>query len=108
VLRIYAVLIELVREVGPLAGEIARKDPDLARQCRRALTSAPLNVAEGSYSRGRNRAARYHNALGSTREVLACLEVAAALDYLPEVEPGLRSRFDHVIGTLVNLVGGHR
>src|SRR5258708_32364315 len=51
--------------------------------------------------------ARYHTALGSLREVLACFEVGAALGYLPEVEPTLRSRFDHVLGTLVRLAGGH-
>ena len=56
---------------------------------------------------GRNRGARYHTALGSLREVLACLEVAAVLGYLPEVDPSLRSRFDHVLGTLVRLAGGH-
>ena len=106
-LRIYFVLLELVRELRPLLKELARKDPDLARQCRRALTSAPLNTAEGSYSRGKNRAARYHNALGSLREVLSCLEVAAALGYLPDVDPDLRRRFDHVLGTLVRLAGGH-
>ena len=106
-LRIYPVLLELVRHVGPLVRELERRDADLARQCRRALTSAPLNVAEGSYSRGKNRAARYHTALGSLREALACFEVAAALGYLPEVEPTLRGGFDHVIGTLVRLVGGH-
>jgi len=66
-----------------------------------------LNIAEGSYSRGKNRAARYHTALGSLREVLACFEVAAALGYVPELEPELRNRFDHVLGTLVRLVGGH-
>ena len=106
-LRIYFVLLDLVRELRPIVNELARKDPDLARQCRRALTSAPLNTAEGSYSRGKNRAARYHNALGSLREVLACLEVAAALGYLPDVDPALRLRFDHVLGTLVRLAGGH-
>ncbi len=106
-LRIYPVLLGLVRSVAPLVKELERRDPDLARQCRRALTSAPLNVAEGSYNRGKNRAARYHTALGSLREALACFEVAAALGYLPEVEPELRRRFDHVLGTLVRLVGGH-
>ena len=106
-LRIYSVLLDLVRDLRPLLSELARKDPDLARQCRRALTSSPLNIAEGSYSRGKNRAARYHTALGSLREVLACLEVAAALGYLPEIDPDLRRRFDHVLGTLVRLVGGH-
>src|SRR5260221_8937910 len=106
-LRIYPVLLELVRSVMPLVKALERHDPDLARPCGGALSSAPLNVAEGSYSRGRNRAARYHTALGSLREVLACFEVAAALGYVPEVDPELRSRFDHVLGTLVRLVGGH-
>jgi four helix bundle protein len=106
-LRIYPVLLELVRFVRPLIKELERHDPDLARQCKRALCSAPLNVAEGSYSRGRNRAARYHTALGSLREVLACFEVGAALGYLPDVEPALRNRFDHVLGTLVRLAGAH-
>ena len=106
-LRIYPVLLELVRDVGPLVRRVERRDSDLAKQFRKALTSAPLNVAEGSYNRGKNRPARYHTALGSLRESLACLEVAAALGYLPPVDPRLRARFDHVIGTLVRLVGGH-
>ena len=103
-LRIYPVLLDLVRSLGPSLKLLERSDPDLARQCRRALASAPLNLAEGSYSQGRNRIARYHNVLGSLREALACSEVAAALGYLPEVEPELRGRFDLVIGTLVKLV----
>ncbi len=106
-LRIYAVLIELIRDLRPMVRELERRDADLARQCRRALASAPLNIAEGSYNRGRNRVARYHTALGSLREALACFEVAAALDYLPEIDGATRRRFDHVLGTLVNLVGGH-
>ncbi|HEX9294295.1 MAG TPA: four helix bundle protein [Polyangiaceae bacterium] len=106
-LRIYPILLELVRSLRPLVAQLERRDPDLARQCRRALTSAPLNVAEGCYSRGRNRIARYHTALGSLREVLACFEVAAALGYVPDVDTELRFRFDHVLGTLVRLVGGH-
>jgi four helix bundle protein len=104
-LRIDDVLIELVGELRPVIAELARHDPDLARQCRRALASAPLDVAEGSYSRGRNRPARYHDALGSLREALACLEVAAALGTTGPVERGLRARFDHVLGTLVCVVG---
>jgi len=57
-LRIYDVLLRLIRSVRALVKELERREPDLARQCRRALGSAVLNVAEGSYSRGRNRAAR--------------------------------------------------
>ena len=32
--------------------------------------------AAGMYSRGQNRQLRYHTALGSARETLACLELA--------------------------------
>ena len=97
-LRIYEVLLMLIRSVRGLVKELERRDPDLARQCRRAFSSSVLNVAEGSYSRGKNRAARYHTALGSLREALACFEVAAALGYLPEVDAQLREQFDHVLG----------
>jgi four helix bundle protein len=87
--------------------QLERRDADLARQCRRAIQSALLNMAEGSHNRGKNRSARYHTSLWSLREVLACFEVAAAMGYLPGVQPALRARFDHVLGTLVRLVGGH-
>ena len=103
-LRIYEVLLVLVREVRPLVAELERRDADLANQCRRALASAPLNVAEGCYSRRGNRTARYHTALGSAREALACLEVGEAMGYLEPIDAELRGRFDHVIGTLVRLV----
>ena len=106
-LRIYSVVLDLVRQARPLVRDLERRDSDLARQCRKALASVPLNIAEGSYNRGKNRTARYHTALGSMREALACFEVGEALGYLPEVSTELRSRFDHVIGTLVVLVGGH-
>ena len=104
-LRIYFVLLELIRALRPLMRELERRDADLARQCRRALSSAPLNVAEGSYSQGRNRVSRYHTALGSLREAQACFETAEALGYLPELDDELKARFDHVLGTLVRLVG---
>ena len=106
-LRIYPVVLSLIESLSPLIRQLERHDPDLARQCRRALASAPLNLAEGSYSRGRNRKARYHTALGSLREALACLEVATAMGYLPPVTSSLRAEFDRILGTLVRLVGGH-
>ena len=106
-LRIYPELLELVQQLSPQVKQLARHDADLAKQLRRCLSSSPLNVAEGMYSRGGNRTARYHTALGSLREVLACLEVSAALGYLPAVDADLRGRFDKILGTLVRLVGGH-
>jgi four helix bundle protein len=104
-LRIYPVALELVRLLRPVADELRRRDPDLAKQFRKALSSVPLNLAEGSYNRGKNRYARYHTAAGSLREVLACLEVGAALGYCPAPDAALVARFDHVLGTLVRLVG---
>jgi hypothetical protein len=55
------------------------------------------------YSRGGNRNARYHSALGSARETLACLEVAAAFGYVANDEQ-LLSKLNRVVGTLVRLV----
>ena len=106
-LRIYPIVLEVIAALRPSIAKLERHDADLARQLRRAASSVALNVAEGMYNRGKNRPARYHTALGSLREVLACFEVAAALGYLPELSADLRNRFDHVLGTLVILVGGH-
>jgi four helix bundle protein len=102
-LRIYAVVLEVVREVRPVIEEIERKDPDLARQMRRATSSVALNVSEGMYSRGKNRGARYHTAMGSMRETLSCIEVSMALGYVRGVDPSLLGRIDHVLGTLFKL-----
>ena len=100
-LNIYAVILELVRALRPVLDDVARRDADLARPMRRALTSVPLNVSEGSYSRGKNRFARYHTAAGSMREVLACTETAAALGYVAPLDAGLADKIDHVLAVLM-------
>jgi four helix bundle protein len=105
-LDIYPFILETISEMRPVTQRIARTDADLGRQFRRAQQSIALNVAEGMYSRGRNRQARYHTALGSAREALACLEVALALDYTEGVDAETNARFDRIIGTLVKLVSG--
>ena len=71
----------------------------------RVVATVPLDIAEGMYSRGKLRQARYHTALGPSREVLACLEVAVAMGYLKSEPSQLRRDLDRVIGTLVKLVG---
>jgi hypothetical protein len=58
-LKKYSVVLDVVKGVRPVIEEIERKDPDLGRQMRRAVTSVALNCSEGMYSRGRNRGARY-------------------------------------------------
>ena len=55
------------------------------------------------YSRGRNRATRYHSALGSARETLACLEVAAICRYVQQ-DSSLNDQLDRIVATLVKLV----
>jgi four helix bundle protein len=96
-------MLDALRELrGPL-DDIERRDPDLARQLRRASSSVALNLAEGSGSTGRMRAARYRTALGSARETLACLQVAEALGYTQHLRPAPAATLHRVIGTLVRI-----
>ena len=72
--------------------------------CARSLRSlAAWTVAEGAYSRGKNRQARFQTAAASAREVLACWETAQALGWCSPMEPELSALFNRVIGTLVRL-----
>ena len=103
-LKIYSVVLELVRELAPVIGVVRARSAALGDQMERALISIPLNVAEGAYSRGRNQQARFQTAAGSARETLACLETAEALGFIGPLSPELGARFNHVIGTLVRLV----
>ena len=103
-LKIYPVVLKLITRLRPTLSVIERKDRDLGRQLRRCSASVGLNLSEGMYSRGRNRAAKYHVALGSAREMLACIEVAGAFGYIGEPSDALRGEFNRVIGTLVRLV----
>jgi four helix bundle protein len=104
VLRIYIVIIEIVREVRPVAERIGRHDRDLARQLKRASVAVALNVAEASDTRGGRRRNTYEIALGEARETRACLEAAEAIGYVPKIAPELLDRLDHVIATLVKVV----
>ena len=69
-----------------LLEKLAARDPDLARQCRRAITSVPLNVAEGRQRAGRDRAHHYRVSLGSAAEVDAVVEIAIGLGYVDRPE----------------------
>jgi four helix bundle protein len=102
-LRIYSVVLEVLKQLQPVLRRIELRDRDLARQLRRCSSSVALNLAEGMYSRGQNRSARYHNALGSARETLGCLEVAVVCGYVQQ-DARLHDQLDRVVGTLVKLV----
>ena len=102
-LRIYSVILEVMRELRPVMCEIERKDPDLARQMKRAASSVALNLSEGMYSRGKNRGARYHNAMGSMRETLSCIEVGEALGYIERPDAALLDSIGRIMATLTKL-----
>lgn len=102
-LRIYAVILTFVSEVAPLIERIARHDPDLAKQLRRASVSVALNTSEGMYARGRARTHCYNIALREMRESYAALEVSVRLQYLPPLPAELEERIAHILGTLVRL-----
>lgn len=103
-LKIYPVVLELVRRLAPSLPMLRARSSALGDQFERALISVPLNLAEGAYSRGRNRQARYQSAAASAREALACWETAQALGWIGPLEPELVGLFNRVIGTLVRLV----
>ena len=107
-LKIYPVVLELVRALSHYLPVLRARSAELGDQLERSLISIPLNVAEGAYSRGRNRQARYQSAAASAREVLACLETAQALGWVRTLEPELAALFHRVIGTLVRLVQPRR
>jgi hypothetical protein len=54
-LRIYPVVLEVLKQLQPTLRQIERKDRDLARQLKRCSSSVALNLAEGMDSRGRSR-----------------------------------------------------
>jgi four helix bundle protein len=82
----YVFAIELVTLAKPLIARVATHDAALANQLRRAVSSPPLNLAEGRKRVGRDRLHLWRVAAGSVAEVLAALEVAAAMGYLEGAE----------------------
>jgi four helix bundle protein len=99
-LRIVDTILQLIRDVAPIAATIERHDKDLAGQFRRALSSTAANTAEGSDQRGRRRGNHYAMALGSAREALVHLRAAEAWGIIPTIPAPITARFAHVIGTL--------
>ena len=103
-LRIYDVILGVLRELRPVIAAIESHDRDLAKQLKRASTSIALNCSEGSGSHGGTRRERYRNALGSARESGACLDAALALGYVEAIDAGLLDKLDHVRVVLVKNV----
>jgi four helix bundle protein len=101
-LRVYSEALEVIRSLRDVVAVFEKRDPDLARQLKRASSSVALNIAEANGSRGRNRGARFHTALGSMRETLACVDVGQALGYI-DPNPTLAHKIDRICGALYTL-----
>jgi four helix bundle protein len=97
-LRIHETAVELVAELMPLLETIERRDPDLARQGRRAVMSTPLNIAEGGEQPGKRRTLHYRIAMGSAREAWSVVRVAHAARYIAAPSVRVASRAGPAIG----------
>ncbi len=82
----FELALQLIAALRPLIVKLARLDKDLARQLRRAASSIPLNLSEGSRRTGGDRLHSFRVAAGSAEEVLAVIKVAIAWQYLNTAE----------------------
>ena len=76
--------LDLIRTLAPLCRTLARHDPKLVDQIRRAATSIANNLAEGQARVGRDRRHLARIAYASAAEVAASLKVAVAWGYLAD------------------------
>jgi hypothetical protein len=89
---------------------VSKRDRDLSFQGRVTTSQLPRRAAV-AYSIGafrltpprRSKQSRYHSALGSARETLACLEVAVVSSHIGQ-DRAVHDQLDRIIGTLVKLV----
>jgi four helix bundle protein len=102
-LRIYPVILEMLRMLRPVIKAVERHDRALAGQLRKASASIALNTREGSGSRGGTRRMRYETASGSTQETGGCLDTALALGYVEVLDADLLDKLDHVGAVLWRL-----
>jgi four helix bundle protein len=101
------ILDDIVHSVGSIHGlcrVVARQDPDLSRQIKRAINSVGLNAGEGLGARGGNRTLRIESAMTSGREVILGLRIAGAAGYL-DAERVAREvdTVDRIVATLYKL-----
>ena len=75
-MKIYELLLAMVKGVHALARKVKPHDPDLARQMKRASASVMLNAVEGWHSLDGNRVVRFYSSMGSARETMASIDIA--------------------------------
>jgi four helix bundle protein len=93
----YQVAVELVGELRPIVEVIKQHDSGLADQLKRAATSIVLNLAEGQRRVAGNKRRAFEIAHGEAREVLGCLDCAAAWGYVLDAR-ATRNKLDRLLG----------
>lgn len=103
-LRIVDDIVQTVGNIHQICRLVARHDPDLGKQIKRAINSVGLNSGEGLYARGGNRTVRIESAMASGREVILGLRIAGAAGYL-DAERVAREvdTLDRIVATLYRL-----
>ena len=108
-MKIYALIVAMVKAVVALSRKVQRFDPDLARQMKRSSCSVALNASEGWHAQGGNRVARFGTAMSEARETMTALDLSVACGYLrqAEVEREL-DRLDHIVAVMWKLSRARR
>ena len=101
-LRIQTFALETIGALAPMVRRVGAKDPDLARQLRRAASSIVLNLAEARAAHDGNSRLRFRSALGSAMETTAALELAIAWEFV-EGDAKLLDALDRIAATLRKL-----
>jgi four helix bundle protein len=103
-LRILDHIVQTVGTIHQLCRVIARQDPDLSKQMKRAINSVGLNAGEGLWARGGNRTVRIESAMASGREVILGLRIAGAAGYLDSQRVAREvDNVDRIVATLYKL-----
>ena len=98
------VALEAVRAVKPVIDQIAKHDPELAKQLRSSAGAVPRNIAEARERGGRDRTYRYVVARGEAGESVTSIRIALGWQYCTEelAAPSL-ALFDRVRAMLWRL-----
>lgn len=99
---LYMESVALASDVRSLLTPIMRKDQSLGRRLKRAADEVPEHLAEGMSTTGRTRRAEYGAALGSAKEVLACVRAAAGVGYLSEREGEIEERIKQLVDRMLD------
>ena len=92
----YEVAVELVHDLRPVVELVRQHDSNLADQMKRAATSVVLNLSEGARRAAGNKRRAFEIAHGEAREVLGCLDCAAAWGYVLDAS-ATRAKLDRLL-----------